>query len=296
MAGALVAHPASGTATTVARGLTPRDVAGLRLADERTRASVRQALERYPGRSVWVPATFEYALLGPWRNRPEIACIEDLVAVRHTELLLRAALERCVQQGDTLLLAIELESAHGRSRFERGGLELLEEVITYEIDTGRAAQSVDRSVRIVPVAAGDTRSLSRILAIDETAFPWLWRNNWTEFESYLTTPGVDVFMVEADGEPAGYTGATVFPGWGHLDRIAVAPQWQGHGFGRAALIHAVAAMRQKGARRVALSTQRTNWRSQRLYEQSGFRRTPDLDYQLFGAWCGPVRDMAASGA
>ena len=47
---------------------------------------------------------------------------------------------------------------------------------------------------------------------------------------------------------------------------------------------AVEIMRQRGARRVGLSTQKTNLRSQRLYEQFGFRRTIDLDYRLFGNW------------
>jgi ribosomal protein S18 acetylase RimI-like enzyme len=60
----------------------------------------------------------------------------------------------------------------------------------------------------------------------------------------------------------------------------------------------VDAIRHRGVRRVGLSTQRTNFRSQRLYERFGFHRTSEHDYRLFGAWCQPVRralDSLASG-
>ena len=104
----------------------------------------------HPGRSVWVPATLEYALIGPWRNRPEIASIEDLVAVRHLEELLRAAVERCADQGDELMLAVELDSRRSPARYERAGLEMLEEVITYEIGIAREPWSGSDHIRLVP--------------------------------------------------------------------------------------------------------------------------------------------------
>ena len=84
-----------------------------------------------------------------------------------------------------------------------------------------------------------------------------------------------------------YFGVTLFPDWGHLDRIAVVPLQQGRGFGLETLGLAVATMRKRGARRVGLSTQRSNRRSQQLYERFGFQRTPAHDYRLFGAWCRP---------
>jgi len=96
-------------------------------------------------------------------------------------------------------------------------------------------------------------------------------------------------MVEADGEAVAYFGVTLFPDWGHLDRVAVVPEHQGRGLGLETLGLAVDTMRRRGARRVGLSTQRTNVRSQRLYERFGFQRTPDHDYRLFGAWCRPER-------
>ena len=99
MAGLLAPPRGARVSSSVVRTLAPGDVPALRLPGSRGADSVRRMLDLHPGRSVWVPATLEYALIGPWRNRPEIASIEDLVAVRHLEELLRAAVERCADHG-----------------------------------------------------------------------------------------------------------------------------------------------------------------------------------------------------
>jgi ribosomal-protein-alanine N-acetyltransferase len=295
MAGVLAPPRGAGVLTSVVRTLGPGDVATLRLPGRRGAESVRRLLDRYPGRSVWVPSTLEYALIGPWRNRPEIASVESLVAVRHLEELLRAAVERCAEQGDELMLTVELDSRRSPARYERAGLEMLEEVITYEIGIGREPWSGSADLRLIRVDADDEAAIDLVTRIDQASFPWLWRNNRAEFDVYLQTPGVEVWLVEEDGEPVGYFGVTLFPDWGHLDRVAVVPEQQGRGLGLETLGLAVDAMRKQGARRVGLSTQRTNTRSQRLYERFGFQRTPEHDYRLFGAWCRPEQRAGLLG-
>jgi ribosomal protein S18 acetylase RimI-like enzyme len=289
MAGLLSPPRGSPTSSSIVRTLAPEDIPALRLPGRRGAESVRQLLERSPGRSVWVPATLEYALIGPWRNRPEIASIEELVAVRHLEKLLRAAVERCADQGDELILTVELDTRRSPARYERAGLEMLEEVITYELGSGRDPWSSSSHIRPVRVLAHDEPAIDLVTSIDQASFPWLWRNNRTEFDVYLDTPGVEVWLVEVEDDPVAYFGVTLFPDWGHLDRIAVVPELQGRGFGLQTLGLAVDAMRNRGARRVGLSTQRSNRRSQRLYERFGFQRTPAYDYRLFGAWCQPEK-------
>lgn len=295
MAGVLAPPRGSRISTSVVRTLEPGDVAALRLPGSRGAESVRRLLELHPGRSVWVPSTLEYALIGPWRNRPEIASIEELVAVRHLDELLQAAVERCAEQGDELILTVELDSRRSPARYARAGLEMLEEVITYELGIGREPWSSSGRIRLVRLDANHAAAIDVVTTIDQASFPWLWRNNRVEFEVYLQTPGVEVWLIEADGQPVAYFGVTLFPDWGHLDRIAVVPEQQGRGFGLEALGLAVDTIRQRGARRVGLSTQRTNRRSQRLYERFGFQRTPDHDYRLFGAWCRPVDRAGALG-
>src|ERR687893_2408708 len=106
MAGTLTPVRGSRVTAPVVRPLECEDIPDLRLPGRRGAESVRKLLKIHPGRSVWVPSTLEYALIGSWRNRPEIASVEDLVAVRHLEPLLYAAVERCAGQGNDLMLAI----------------------------------------------------------------------------------------------------------------------------------------------------------------------------------------------
>ena len=297
MAGTLTPVRGSRITAPEVRPLEREDIPALRLPGRRGADSVRKLFELHPGRSVWVPSTLEYALIGPWRNRPEIASIEDLVAVRHMDELLCAAVERCAAHGDDLVLTVELDSRRSPTRYERAGLEMLEEVITYEMGIMREPWSRSERMRLVGVSAFDEEDIDRVCDIDQASFPWLWRNSRAEFDVYLQTPGVEVWLVEADGEPVAYFGITLFPDWGHLDRVAVVPEHQGRGLGLDTLGLAVDTMRRRGARRVGLSTQGTNWRSQRLYERFGFSRTPDHDYRLFGAWCRPEHraDLLAAG-
>ena len=271
------------------RTIEPGDIARLRLPGIRAAHAVRQEIERYPGRSVWAPSTLEFALVIPWRNRFEIACVNELRAVRNAEPLLRAAFEQCALHGDDLFLALDLETQRSPTRYERAGMQIMEDVITYEMATPRETPRASSLVHLKPVHAQDERAVDAVCRLDRAAFPWLWRNSRAEFDAYLCTPGVEVDLILADGAPVAYIGITHFAGWGHLDRIAVAPEHQGRGLGLDALRLAVDAMARRGARRIGLSTQQTNWRSQRLYERFGFRRTFENDYRLYGRWTDPSR-------
>src|SRR5918997_6809345 len=168
MAGVLTPSHGSSVTSPVVRPLECKDIPALRLPGRRGAESVRQLLDAHPGRSVWVPSTLEYALIGPWRNRPEIASIEDLVAVRHMEELLRAAVERCAEHGDELMLTVELDSGRSPARYQRAGLEMLEEVITYELGSVREPWSGSGRIRLVRVQANDEAAIDLVTSIDQT--------------------------------------------------------------------------------------------------------------------------------
>lgn len=271
---------------TFAVPLTEADIPELRLPGRRSNEQMRDTLRSHPGRSVWVPGSLEHLLIGSWRNRGDISSIEEISAIRHLPALVELAVTQCAQHGDELLLALELESHRGRSRFERAGLEQLEEVITFEIDTMRLPRLNQGNLRSVDVFLEDDSRLRELLTLDNEAFPWLWRNSCGEFRDYVTTPGVQVLAVYSQEQLVAYVGTTLFEGWGHVDRVAVRPERQGEGFGQAAVTMGLGELRRGGARRVGLSTQRSNVRSQRVYERLGFQRTPELDYHLYGAWTG----------
>ena len=176
-------------------------------------------------------------------------------------------------------------SHRSRSRFERAGLELLEEVITYEWRSSREIRaSASSRLQPVPVHADDASPGRPGHRMDQAAFPGC---GGTAGQSSMFTCARRESRwpsSKLDGEPVAYFGVTLFSGWGHLDRIAVVPDRKGGVRARSTLGLAVDAMRQRGARRVGLSTQRTNYRSQRLYERFGFQRTSEHDYRLFGRW------------
>ena len=97
----------------------------------------------------------------------------------------------------------------------------------------------------------------------------------------LDDPNVVVLVAERDGAVVGYTYAGV-EGWdwmalrgpaGVLHDIVVAPDARGHGISRRLLDATLAALRERGAPRVVLSTAEGNEAAQRLFTQAGFRRT-----------------------
>lgn len=253
--------------------------AGLRIGT----AAARRVVASYPGRSVWIPETHEFALLAPWRHRSEIALVQELDAVANAERLLVAARERSQDLGAELLLVVEMEEVRRPRFYTRAGLEPLETVVTYELVGSAPSLRRTGHLAFERVDPADGAAMAELLRLDHATFPWLWWNSAEEFAAYAATSGVRLFLGREGGTPVAYVGVTTYPGWGHLDRIAVDPTLQGKGLGRQTLAFAVDALFGAGARRIALSTQGTNVRSQRLYEGAGFRRSPDHDYRLYGA-------------
>ena len=247
-------------------------------------ADIQRCIELLPGLSVWDPESLEYAIAGPWRNRTDIVNVAEIAAVRDAESLVSALVERSHAVGVELVLTLEIDERRSPAFFARCGFEHVEQVITYDIDR-RDAPKFERSRNLVfiPVDVRDASILASLGEIDRAAFPWLWWNSDEEVQIYADSPGVEMYVALADGEPVAYTGFTVFPGWGHLDRIAVRPDLQGSGYGAATLAFTVETLFHRGSRRVGLSTQATNHRSRRLYERFGFRRTPGHDYDLYGS-------------
>jgi ribosomal protein S18 acetylase RimI-like enzyme len=244
---------------------------------------LNRTLSSYPGRSSWVPDVDEVLVIGPWRNRDEIAAVTQISAIRRLDDLIALSRDASFRLGADAFVMPEWNETRNARFYERNGLDLLEEVISYEVDAGVARPGDlerDHPVRLV---TADAPLLSHILAIDHAAFPWLWRNSRLEFEHYLFTPGVEIWaLCNESGAPISYAGITSYSGWGHLDRIAVDPLWQGKGYGERAVRFAIARLRQLGARRVGLSTQRSNVRSQHLYARIGFRQTWQNDYRIYG--------------
>jgi len=262
-----------------------RDVSQLRIGWRSRLAAedIRRVLDQLPGRSMWDRQTYEYGIVAPWRNRTDVVQIAELSAVLHPEEMVIAISERARELGASLTVMVEVDESRRSSFYDRCGFTHIEKVITFEIERRDAPRVVrPRELTFVPVDPANDEMRQTLLRLDNRSFPWIWWNSDLEFRLYGQTPGVEIYLGLIEGQPVSYVGITTFPTWGHLDRIAVDPDLQGKGYGRFALAFAVETLLARGARKVGLSTQSTNERSQRLYLKYGFRRTNDHDYDLWG--------------
>lgn len=266
------------------RELTPRDIDQLRFGfwSRASNEDVKRTIESYPGRSVWLPDTLEYAIVGPWRHRMDVANVQELSAVRHPAGMLQAVVRQCDEFGASVVISIEVDEVRRPAFYQRAGFQLMEEVVTYDFDGRHPIPDYGTKLRFRRADVGHREDLDLLLSLDHASFPWLWWNSEEEFVAYSRAPGVEMLIGYDGDQPVSYVGITAYLGWGHLDRIAVAPGQQGRGFGGESLAIAVNRLIQTGAKRVGLSTQSRNARSQRLYERFGFRRATEHDYRLYG--------------
>lgn len=114
--------------------------------------------------------------------------------------------------------------------------------------------------------------LLAVFRIEKAVFPQPWP--FASFEQFLGNPG---FLVAVrDGAVVGYAIADVTESQGrdlgHLKDIAVHPEAQGEGVGRALLQRVLVSMAVAGANVVKLEVRESNDVAQSLYEDVGFER------------------------
>lgn len=275
------------------RTLTPADIERLHI-DNHPRLALGDAeslVIQAPGLSKWHPASGEFLLVTPWRHRSEIPAVSVMSAFQHEDELLAASMASAEEKGAAAFVLMDTYEIRRSSFYDRNDLAHLETILTYE---HRAPRSLVRDApdpiqEFEPWFGDDDDTLHELLELDHTAFPWLWWNSREEFLAYARMPFVEIWVGRLEGQVTSYLGLTHFRRWSHLDRIAILPDVQGQGFGRESLAFAVRRMLQSGADRVGLSTQKENIRSRRLYEKSGFRETPELNYDVFGVLFEPGR-------
>ncbi len=274
--------------------LRPSDVAGIKIPwDARyTRSDIEEIAAQEPQLSLWNRRTGGYLLGGEWRHRREIANVIDINGPSVAVELLRAFVARAAELDFKLAIVAEYAERRRESFYAAAALEPIEDIVVYELGRLPADRvSFDRhsalNVEVVDLSCAD--QLHRLLEVDHSAFPWLWWNSVGEFENYASVPGVEIVMIRSDqGQTIGYIGTTSLGSWGHLDRIAVATELQGQGYGRRLLELAIDRLKSAGAKRVALSTQSSNTVSRALYESVGFRRSRGHDYRIYGRRIGDM--------
>ena len=119
--------------------------------------------------------------------------------------------------------------------------------------------------------------LEGLLEIDRAAFEPFWRFDYNALhEATQATSRSSLFVIKDGAE--GFTGYAVV-GYGHaisyLQRLAVHPDWQGHGMGRSLLRAAARGAKRTGSKALLLNTQSENSGATTLYESEGFVLLPE---------------------
>lgn len=114
--------------------------------------------------------------------------------------------------------------------------------------------------------------LPALAAMDARAFDPIWHYPVHDLMELMMRGRLQI--ADDAGEIAGYTGLLLNNnGEAHLARLAVNPDYQGHGIGRKLLADAIETARSEGLRDFALNTQISNQRSQSLYRSVGMTET-----------------------
>jgi len=123
---------------------------------------------------------------------------------------------------------------------------------------------------------GRRRDRPAVLAVDARAFSPFWRLDDEGLDEALAaTPTSRFRIAQGDDDPdqvGGYAVTGRAGRRGFLQRLAVDPDLQGRGLGRALVLDGLGWLRRRGADRVVVNTQEANGRALALYEQLGFRR------------------------
>jgi ribosomal protein S18 acetylase RimI-like enzyme len=266
--------------------LTTADVATINLGwNSRFNSStLRNQLMLYPGLSLRIAGSQDYIIGDLWRRHEEVGHITEVRARTHRKELLESLEAEFRQRKLRAVVVSNDEHAENPRFYVDAGYVVLENIIYYD----KPDTIVYESFRGVPLYTIPYNYLMEedLLVVDHVSFPWLWWNSREEMGFYSKQPDVTIQICyrSEDNKPVGYFGFTMYERWGHLDRLAVTPEFQGLGYGAYQLSVAIKMMEAKGARRVTLSTQLNNHQSQRLYERFGFQRVQNLEYNLIGRW------------
>lgn len=272
--------------------LTPAYVRDLRLPwlSRFNPSLLTHHLQEHPGHALWVPRTGEYVIWEPWRRRDDIANVLEVTARRGREAMLEALVSATDQQNYRLLLCADEVWRDHTKLWLGAGFSQVEKIVFFRRDLRDGLASLE-STAFPPLTIRrvDLSYIDDLLSVDHDSFPWMWWNSYAEFAAYLQMSNVYAYMAYVENLPVGYASLTMYDGWAHLDRLAVASGMQGRRLGAAQLLHSLHRMRQLGAASVGLSTQENNTRSHSLYKAFGFKQQADT-MTFYGRELGVTRN------
>jgi ribosomal protein S18 acetylase RimI-like enzyme len=224
--------------------------------------------------------------ISPWRGDATVAHLTPTPGRTPTA----AAIDRCVddlrRRGYRAVLTSALGEAEQPTFLDAGfrvyeELELLQHdlhglsdgAMHEELGSGGTSGELDASS--TRIRRGRRRDSDAVLDLDGLAFDPFWRFDALGLaDARSATPTSRFRVAEHERRIAGYAITGRAASIGYLQRLAVHPDAQGRGIGRALVVDALVWARRRGANSVLVNTQAGNRGALLLYQRMGFVREP----------------------
>lgn len=208
--------------------------------------------------------------VGPWRGDQRIALVSPTGGGPPTPDVVRHACDVLAARGYREVLTGAL-AAPEQQGFLTAGFTLRDELHLLVHDLF----DLPDAPAGIRVRRGTRRQRARALEVDALAFPGFWRLDERGLAEAMTaTPTARFRVVVDDGVVAGYCVTGRAGTRGYVQRLAVDPEEQGRGIGRALVVDALTWLRRHRAAQAVVNTQVGNERALALYQRLGFRLQP----------------------
>ena len=149
------------------------------------------------------------------------------------------------------------------------GFELSSNVAMLVWEESMPPERLIPAINIRPMNIDDLQPIERL---DALSFGSLWHYSLTSLELAFRQAAVAT-VIEKDEKIVGYQISTGNQLGGHLARLAIHPDYQGHGIGYSLLRDVLEQFKRRGVNQVSVNTQQNNYASLSLYAKAGFRPT-----------------------
>lgn len=205
---------------------------------------------------------------GPWRGHGEIACLSPLPdGPLPSVAFVRHCLDQLAAQGFSRVVTTAL-SVPEQAGFLGAGFRVEENLHLLVHDLSSLPP-----LPAAPLRRATHRDRRGVLEVDAGAFPPFWRiDDDGLIDALAATPHTRFRVASANGAVTAYAVSGRAGRRGFLQRLAVDPQEQRQGLGRALALDALHWLRRWRVERAVVNTQLDNVAALSLYESLGFRR------------------------
>ncbi len=246
----------------------------------------------------WLGAPFYWALEEGRHITAALACPTEVDGIAWVRLFVYAghrsadhawnslwstAKETIARAGGATVAAIAMQSWFQQA-LATTGFENRQQIVMLEWHDQPWVSYGVNGIRIRKMAEAD---LSEVVETDNAAFDPLWHNS-IETLQLAFSQALFATVAESSSGICGYQMTTGHGQRAHLARLAVHPQVQGRGVGRALLSDLFTKVRQRDIVRLSVNTQSDNATSLSVYKKMGFQRTGE-EYPVY------TFDVAAHG-